>query len=176
MFFYIRNQGKPSKPACALPQYKGDGNCDDENNNKGCEYDGGDCCVKSLGGVVKKNYCKVVGFNWGWIFVFLLFHFNICNILRKNKMHTLLLETPRGPTHNLVFVTVVSFPAHSLFLIFSPSLLFPHPHLNFLCFTFISMSVASRPIAKLEGEGNCDVNGFVMQQVGMGSLPATYLK
>ena len=24
--------------------FKGDHNCDDENNNAGCEYDGGDCC------------------------------------------------------------------------------------------------------------------------------------
>merc|ERR1712032_1649226 len=52
-----KNQG--GKPACALPQYKGDGNCDDENNNKGCGYDGGDCCAKTVkGGQVKKNYCK----------------------------------------------------------------------------------------------------------------------
>merc|ERR1712032_1262967 len=41
-------------PACGAPAYKGDGNYDDENNNKGCAYDGGDCC-----GVVKKTYCKV---------------------------------------------------------------------------------------------------------------------
>ena len=55
-----KNQG--SKPACALPNYKGDGNCDDENNNKGCAYDGGDCCVKTVkGGKVKKDYCKAVG-------------------------------------------------------------------------------------------------------------------
>merc|ERR1712032_1357274 len=39
---------------------KGDGNCDDENNNKGCGYDGGDCCAKSVkGGQVKKNFCKM---------------------------------------------------------------------------------------------------------------------
>ena len=56
-----KNQG--GKPACALPKYKGDGNCDDENNNKGCGYDGGDCCVASVkGGKVKKDYCKAVGF------------------------------------------------------------------------------------------------------------------
>ena len=55
-----KNQG--GKPACALPDYKGDGNCDDENNNKGCAYDGGDCCAKTVkGGQVKKNYCNKVG-------------------------------------------------------------------------------------------------------------------
>ena len=55
------NQGK-GKLTCASPQYKGDGNCDDENNNKGCAYDGGDCCAKTVkGGLVKKNYCKKVG-------------------------------------------------------------------------------------------------------------------
>merc|ERR1712178_115117 len=39
---------------CKFPAYKGDGNCDDENNTCGCEYDGGDCC----GNNVKKTYCK----------------------------------------------------------------------------------------------------------------------
>merc|ERR1711934_559363 len=49
------------KPACALPEYKGDGNCDDENNNKACGYDGGDCCAKTVkDGKVQKDYCKKV--------------------------------------------------------------------------------------------------------------------
>merc|ERR1712032_1152772 len=53
------NQSK-GKLTCALPKYRGDGNCDDENNNKGCGYDGGDCCAKTVkGGQVKKNYCKM---------------------------------------------------------------------------------------------------------------------
>ena len=39
---------------CGNPSYKGDDWCDDENNNCGCEWDGGDCCGKK----VKKNYCK----------------------------------------------------------------------------------------------------------------------
>ena len=58
-----KNQGgKPVKPTCGATQYKGDGNCDDNNNNKGCEFDGGDCCDKSVkGGKVKKDYCKAVG-------------------------------------------------------------------------------------------------------------------
>merc|ERR1712222_9368 len=44
---------------CGAPQYKGDGNCDDENNNCGCKFDGGDCCNGSVqGGSVKKSYCK----------------------------------------------------------------------------------------------------------------------
>lgn len=38
-------------------QYKGDGYCDDGNNNCGCEYDGGDCCGKS-GKSVQYRYCK----------------------------------------------------------------------------------------------------------------------
>ena len=41
---------------CGSAQYKGDGNCDDENNNCGCQYDGGDCC----GPNIKKTYCKEV--------------------------------------------------------------------------------------------------------------------
>merc|ERR1711979_145605 len=58
----------PKAPACdktknkcgaATAKYKGDGNCDDENNNCGCDYDGGDCCAKTAkGGKVKTQYCK----------------------------------------------------------------------------------------------------------------------
>ena len=56
-----KNQGKPAA-SCGSAEYKGDGNCDDNNNNKGCEFDGGDCCDKSVkGGKVKKDYCKEVG-------------------------------------------------------------------------------------------------------------------
>merc|ERR1711988_1419089 len=52
-------EDKNCKGACGLSQYKGDGNCDDENNNCGCEFDGGDCCAGSVkGGKVKTAYCK----------------------------------------------------------------------------------------------------------------------
>merc|ERR1712167_432077 len=48
---------KPGK-GCGSPKYKGDGNCDDDNNNDGCAFDGGDCCIKSVkGGKVKMSYC-----------------------------------------------------------------------------------------------------------------------
>merc|ERR1712032_1776728 len=30
--------------SCAVYTFKGDGNCDDNNNNCGCGWDGGDCC------------------------------------------------------------------------------------------------------------------------------------
>ena len=49
------------KKSCKEPQYKGDGNCDDGNNNKACSWDGGDCCPKTVsGGAVKTQYCKKV--------------------------------------------------------------------------------------------------------------------
>merc|ERR1712151_13242 len=52
---------KPKPPsACSDEIYKGDGNCDDGNNNAGCDYDGGDCCEKSLGKKVVKTYCNQV--------------------------------------------------------------------------------------------------------------------
>merc|ERR1712176_1298598 len=51
--------GSSCSGECKLPNYKGDGNCDDENNNCGCAYDGGDCCAKTVdGGTVKTKYCK----------------------------------------------------------------------------------------------------------------------
>merc|ERR1712037_1080369 len=52
------NKCDKSKNKCGAVKYKGDGNCDDENNNCGCEYDGGDCCVKSLKKHINKKYCK----------------------------------------------------------------------------------------------------------------------
>ena len=39
---------------CANSLWKGDNYCDDENNNCGCEWDGGDCCGKD----VNTTYCK----------------------------------------------------------------------------------------------------------------------
>merc|ERR1719203_860685 len=44
----------PSLPKCGNPMYKGDGVCDDDNNNEGCDWDGGDCCLA----IVKKDHCK----------------------------------------------------------------------------------------------------------------------
>ena len=35
------------------PSWIGDGWCDDENNNEGCHFDGGDCC----GPNVNTQYC-----------------------------------------------------------------------------------------------------------------------
>merc|ERR1712032_1222364 len=43
---------------CILPNFKGDKNCDDENNNCRCDWDGGDCCAKTAGGSVNMKYCK----------------------------------------------------------------------------------------------------------------------
>ena len=51
--------GGPSPPpptppeGCDKPLWKGDNSCDDENNNAGCDWDGGDCC----GDNVDKQYC-----------------------------------------------------------------------------------------------------------------------
>ena len=54
-----------SKKTCGAPSYVGDGNCDDNNNNKGCGYDGGDCCAKSVqGGKVQDTHCQKVSL-WG---------------------------------------------------------------------------------------------------------------
>ena len=33
---------------CGFPMYKGDGYCDDPNNNCGCDWDGGDCCGNNV--------------------------------------------------------------------------------------------------------------------------------
>jgi hypothetical protein len=41
---------------CGTPNFKGDGFCDDNNNNCGCAWDGGDCCG-STGKAKQFNYC-----------------------------------------------------------------------------------------------------------------------
>ena len=43
----------PCYDTCGYPNYKGDNYCDDENNNCGCEWDGGDCCGDNL----NTQYC-----------------------------------------------------------------------------------------------------------------------
>ena len=43
----------PAPTDCAVPNWKGDGWCDDENNVASCDFDGGDCC----GDDVKTQYC-----------------------------------------------------------------------------------------------------------------------
>ena len=43
----------PNQSGCGNSSWKGDGSCDDENNNEGCDFDGGDCC----GSNVNKAYC-----------------------------------------------------------------------------------------------------------------------
>ena len=45
----------PPSSGCGSPQWQGDGWCDDENNNDGCSFDGGDCC----GNNVKTLFCSV---------------------------------------------------------------------------------------------------------------------
>ena len=44
----------PCPDTCGSPSYKDDQYCDDENNNCGCEWDGGDCC----GINVNTKYCS----------------------------------------------------------------------------------------------------------------------
>ena len=45
----------PCHGSCGTPSWKGDNFCDDENNNCGCEWDGGDCC----GDNVNTDYCSI---------------------------------------------------------------------------------------------------------------------
>ena len=47
-------EGIPCSDTCGYPSVKGDSYCDDENNNCGCEWDGGDCC----GSNVNINHCS----------------------------------------------------------------------------------------------------------------------
>ena len=43
---------------CEIPNYHGDGYCDDENNNEACLFDGGDCCESTVNtGVLNTVYC-----------------------------------------------------------------------------------------------------------------------
>merc|ERR1712178_169168 len=46
------------KGKCIFPNFKGDGICDDENNNAGCNWDNGDCCGLN-GNPKQRDLCKV---------------------------------------------------------------------------------------------------------------------
>merc|ERR1712159_890314 len=49
--------GCKKKGKCRSPGLKGDKYCDDENNNCGCNWDGGDCCGYN-GKKDQRKYCK----------------------------------------------------------------------------------------------------------------------
>ena len=42
------NLNKCIAECSSAPESRGDRNCDDENNNANCEYDGGDCCGENV--------------------------------------------------------------------------------------------------------------------------------
>merc|ERR1712032_134646 len=46
------------KGKCAAAKYVGDGNCDDNNNNCGCDWDAGDCCGAKGFDFCKECKCK----------------------------------------------------------------------------------------------------------------------
>ena len=52
--FFLKESTTSPPSSCKHPNWKGDNYCDDENNNEGCEWDGGDCC----GDDVRTNYCS----------------------------------------------------------------------------------------------------------------------
>ena len=54
MFQGCGDEGGHCTGTCFKDDWKGDKWCDDDNNNCGCEWDGGDCC----GDDVKTKYCK----------------------------------------------------------------------------------------------------------------------
>ncbi len=48
----------PDLSGCEIPNFNGDKYCDDENNNEGCSYDGGDCCADEVeGGIPYCTFC-----------------------------------------------------------------------------------------------------------------------
>ena len=49
------NYVAPKQPDCGSKNYKGDGNCDDNNNKLTCNWDDGDCCTDT-----EKTYCTEV--------------------------------------------------------------------------------------------------------------------
>jgi len=57
------NGGNNNGPigSCSNPDYKGDGNCDDGNNNAGCDFDGGDCCKDTQHKYCSECACKEGG-------------------------------------------------------------------------------------------------------------------
>ena len=54
LLFILSATPAPCTGSCGTPSWKGDDYCDDENNNCGCDWDGGDCC----GSNVDTEYCS----------------------------------------------------------------------------------------------------------------------
>merc|ERR1712051_211445 len=52
-----KKAGCKKSDSCGAKLYVGDGRCDDENNNCGCDWDNGDCCGSS-GDKLQFKYCK----------------------------------------------------------------------------------------------------------------------
>ena len=49
MSFLLQFEGIQCSGTCGKPSYfKGNGYCNDENNNCGCDWDGGDCCGSNV--------------------------------------------------------------------------------------------------------------------------------
>ena len=53
MCFCLPLYGLHSHLECPIPQWRGNGICEDANNIAACNFDGGDCC----GPNVNKQYC-----------------------------------------------------------------------------------------------------------------------
>ena len=75
--------------ACGNLYYKDDGYCDDENNNAGCDWDGGDCCGDNVD-TYFCNKCECLDPQYSGMFVYLFaalqLHLKAVN-KRKNKFH-----------------------------------------------------------------------------------------
>ena len=56
--------------ACGNLYYKDDGYCDDENNNAGCDWDGGDCCGDNVD-TYFCNKCECLDPQYSGMFVYL---------------------------------------------------------------------------------------------------------
>ena len=48
----------PAPSGCGIPEWANDIYCDDQNNNPGCNFDGGACCFNNNNGW--NNYCTVI--------------------------------------------------------------------------------------------------------------------
>ena len=42
---------------CEVPEFQGDGYCDDENNMAACNWDGGDCCNNNIPDYPYDTFC-----------------------------------------------------------------------------------------------------------------------
>ena len=68
----------PNAPVCQIPNWYNDTWCDNENNTKECNWDGGDCCKSTN----PNKRCGLHFIHWAWVCI------QAVTIHKRHRGHT----------------------------------------------------------------------------------------